>query len=579
MKLSTPSRTLRAGLFAGTIALSFSSLSSLFGAPPPETSSPFGELSPFGIGSCHTNNTSAQANARWVPKMAAIGITNHRTCQTGWSAVEPEEGKWTWDALDAQMSYLESQQMTFGGILAGSPKWNTKDKPGTLPVNNLPAWSAYVSEVVKHAKGKIHYWEVWNEPPNGTGRDQTAADYARVVMVAYDAAKAADPTCRIGIAAKSVHVNYLDQAIAAGAKDHFDYVTLHPYEVMNGIAANTGMEAVYMSIVPTVRKMLAVRDPAKVNVPVIFTELGCDAKKGLNVQAQALVKAYAMGIAEGVTTINWFEAMDGDSGPMGLLQGNGTPRPAYTAMAQMIQHLSAHPSYLGWVLLNADDYGFVFQGAKGTVLVAWAPKGASDNIDFGRNVQITDPLTGQTSQAKTWMLTDVPIIVDGGPDAWVNAARTNRNKPFPWGGDYTRAKSVSVTMGKVNAEKGLHTLSGSAIAQDVVLYGGSARAGNIPGGNAFAVDPNFLSYTSVPIEITVTVRRDAANHPASLTLEYESTTGYKKVPAYEVPDNQDWNKATWRIDDAQFVNMWGFNFRYNSGSYFVQSVTVTKLDH
>ena len=84
---------------------------------------------------------------------------------------------------------------------------------------------------------------------------------------------------------------------------------------------------------------------------------------------------------------------------------------------------------------------------------------------------------------------------------------------------------------------------------------------------------------SVPIEITVTVRRDASNHPASLTLEYESTTGYKKLPAYEVPDNQDWNKATWPIDDAQFVNMWGFNFRYNSGSYFVQSVTVTKLDH
>ena len=454
------------------------------------------------------------------------------------------------------MSYLESQHMTFGGILAGSPKWNTKDRPGTLPVNNLPAWSEYVSEVVKHAKGKIHYWEVWNEPPNGTGRDQTAADYARIVMAAYDAAKAADPTCRIGIAAKSVHVNYLDQAIAAGAKGHFDYVTLHPYEVMNGIAANTGMEAVYMSIVPTVRKMLAVRDPAKVNVPVIFTELGCDAKKGLNVQAQALVKAYAMGIAEGVTTINWFEAMDGDSGPMGLLQGNGTPRPAYMAMAQMIEHLGGHPSYLGWMLLNDRDYGFVFQGAKGTVLVAWAPKGASDNIDFGRDVQITDPLTGQASQAKTWALTDVPILVDGGPDAWVNAARTNRNKPFPWGGDYTRAKSVSVTMGKMNAEKGLHTLSGSDIAQDVVLYGGSARAGNIPGGNAFAMDPNFLSYTSVPIEITVTVRRDAANHPASLTLEYESTTGYKKLPTYEVPDNQDWNKATWRIDDAQFVNMW-----------------------
>ena len=99
----------------------------------------------------------------------------------------------------------------------------------TLPVNHLPGWSRYVTEMVKHAKGRIKYWEVWNEPPNGTGRDQTPADYAKIVVAAYNAAKAADPACQIGIAAKSVHVNYLEQAIKAGAKDHFDYLTLHPY--------------------------------------------------------------------------------------------------------------------------------------------------------------------------------------------------------------------------------------------------------------------------------------------------------------------------------------------------------------
>src|SRR5580700_1592269 len=172
-------------------------------------------LSPFGIGSCYTNNRSAQANATWVPQMAAIGISNARTCETGWSAVEPEEGKWNWDGLDAQMTYLDGQHIDFGGILAGNPKWNIKDKKGNLPVNNLPGWSDYVSRVVTHAKAKVRRWEVWNEPPNGTGKDQTAADYAKVVVAAYDAAKAADPDCQVGIAAKSVAITYLDQAIKA----------------------------------------------------------------------------------------------------------------------------------------------------------------------------------------------------------------------------------------------------------------------------------------------------------------------------------------------------------------------------
>ena len=38
----------------------------------------------------------------------------------------------------------------------------------------------------------------------------------------------------------------------------------------------------------------------------------------------------------------------------------------------------------------------------------------------------------------------------------------------------------------------------------------------------------------------------------------------------------------WKIDDAQFVNYWGFNFSFNSdgnklNKYYIQSVTVTKL--
>jgi uncharacterized protein YfaS (alpha-2-macroglobulin family) len=81
----------------------------------------------------------------------------------------------------------------------------------------------------------------------------------------------------------------------------------------------------------------------------------------------------------------------------------------------------------------------------------------------------------------------------------------------------------------------------------------------------------------VPLEIDAVVRLDDKNDPAKLELEYESTTGYKKAEPYIVPDNSDWHTATWRIDDDQFVGMWGFNFRFNSGKYVIQSVTVKKV--
>jgi hypothetical protein len=539
--------------------------------------------SPFGIGSCHINNRSAADNARWIPQMEAIGLHSYRTPHTDWGTVESAPGQWNWETLDKQMDYLTAHGMIFGGMLVGNPRWNTKDKPGSLPVNNLEGWSAYVSAVVLHTKGRIQRWEVWNEPPNFTGKDQTPADYAKIVVSAYDAAKAADPSCMVGLAAKSAHVNYLEQVILAGARDHFDFITLHPYEVLNGIADDAGTESLFLHIVPTLHKMLAAQNPAKANVPVIFTELGCDVKKGDGTQANALVKAYTMGLAQGVECIHWFEGRDGDSGPMGLLDKAGKPRPCHEAMKHLIGHLGQHPKYLGWVLLNERHYAFAFRGAKTTVLITWAHTRAANELDFGQAVQLVNPVTGESTTSKQHTLTTAPVFVLDMPDETVKQAEANKDKPFPWDGDYSETKSVSLTMDGQHAEQGLHTLSGDSLAKAVVAYGGSARAGNVPGGNMFVVDPEFLSYTTTPIEIEVVVRRNEMNDNAGFKLVYESKTGFKTPGGwYTVPDNKQWHAQRWRIDDAQFVNYWGYNFSLVSdgdvfNKYYLRSVTVRKL--
>lgn len=539
-------------------------------------------LSPFGIGSCHVNNRTVKDLERWLPQMAEAGLRFHRTCQTHWSAVEPAQGQWTWEELDREMAFLAAHRMRCGGLLIGSLPWDKSGRPFGLPVENLPEWSNYVSQVVKHLQGKVTYWEVWNEPPNFIGPNQSAADYAKIVASAYDAAKAANPACMVGLAAKSVHVNFLEQAIKAGAKDHFDYITLHPYEVLGSVADGNGTEPLFMNIVPTVRKMLAAQNPAKIGVPILFTELGADARKGTDYPAQALVKAYSMGIAQGVSCIEWFEGRDGDSGPMGLLDEQGAPRPAYTAMAQLIRHLGQHPKYLGWVLLNQKSYGFLFQGDQTTVLVGWAPRGAPDRVDFGEEVQLVDPLTGRSTQGATVELTTAPVLVIGVPVKLMQQAQANQALPLPWGGDFSKARSVAINMAEHPAENGLHTLSGDAIGAAVLAYGGSGRAGNVPGGNAFVVDPQFLSYTATPIEIKVVVRRNPANDNAGFKLVYESTAGFKNRGWFTIPDNQQWHTVSWKLTDAQFVGMWGYHFALESdgnqyNKYFIQSVTVTKL--
>ena len=81
------------------------------------------------------------------------------------------------------------------------------------------------------------------------------------------------------------------------------------------------------------------------------------------------------------------------------------------------------------------------------------------------------------------------------------------------------------------------------------------------------------------------VRRNEANDNSGFKLVYESTTGFKTAKGgwFTVPDNKQWHTVRWQIDDAQFVNYWGYNFALESdgnqyNKYYLQSVTVTKRE-
>jgi len=534
------------------------------------------DASPFGFSCC---NQTTYSLADFCPKMAAAGLKWVRAFPTA-NVVEPERGRFDWASVDTILATVEQNQMAISGLLLYMPTWIEAGE-AKLPINDLAGWAEYVTALVGHCKGRVTYWEVWNETPNFIG-NATAADYAKTVVASYDAAKAADPACQVGLSIQSVNVNWIEQVLEAGAKDHFDFIAVHPYETL-GLVESDGFEAQFMSIVPTLRKMLAARNPDRANVPIWFTEIGMDAKEGETHQASALVKAFTMAIAQGVTRVNWFEGMDGDSGPMGLLRADGTPRIAYSAMANLTRHLGAAPRYEGWLLLNDADYGFVFQGAEGPVMALWGRPGTTDRVSFGTPVPIVDPLTGATAEADTYSLTSAPVLVLGVPEKLVEEARANTTRPFRWrgDGDYAGATSVWIDMGAPNVERGLHQVGADRSSTAVEAYGVAARDCGRGAGQSFTVDPGFMSYTTEPIVITAVVRRNAANDNAGFDLWYESTSGLRNTGGwYTIPGNDQWYTVAWKLDDAQFVGKWGYNFALNSDApmpYLLRSVVVSKI--
>ena len=510
--------------------------------------------------------------------MAAAGVKWVRVFPE-WNRIEPSSGTWNWSELDAMLSAADDCHVNLSGLLLYNVPW-INPNPHTFPTNNFSAWSIYVSNVVAHAAGRVRYWEVWNEPESFAAGG-TPADYARLVTNAWRAAKAAHPNAQIGLSVASVDVLYLEKAIQAGAADHFDYICVHPYELLGTL--DSGQEVLYLSIVPTIRKMLAARNPARQDVPIWFTELGEELTERVTPerQAQVLVKAYTMGIAQGVSRIQWFEAQEGGY-RMGLLDSNFKPTPGYSALKNLAANLGPKPVYRGWLHMDHRDYAFLFQGASTTVLVAWAPRNRTDRVVLGSNSQILDPLTGSLTTAEDFPLTDSPVLVLGVSSNLVSQAELNRSQPFPWPETPLDASSISATLGGTNSEHGLHQLRADATSTAVTVDGGPARDCGEASGVSFTVDPNFLSYTTVPIKITAVVRRNAANQNGGFNLKYESTSGRKSIGWNSVPGNDRWYTLSWTIADDEFVGSWGFHFSFDSDSkgnsqYLLQQVTLTKM--
>jgi len=557
-----------------------------------ETSYQVTEGSPFGIAPSHA---SSHFSTWWLDPIRQAGID--------WIRGYDSRSDW----VDLRLAEATDAGYQVTGILS----WSAGDG---FPDENIAGWEDYVLTKLIESNGTIRQWEVWNEPPNFSD-DKDPAHYAAIVRAAYDVVKNYDPSYSVGLAASSVNLNFLDQAlqdtvvtdsngvetVMPGAYNHFDYITLHPYESA-GNMMDHGYDALYISIASTTRKMLAARNPEKQFAPIVLTEIGTPlvpggedvadltpAEKAEELERQGIMafKTYVLSLAQDIARIHWFEPQDSEGLSFGLIEGdidNWQKRPAFNAIATLSSKLGSDPEYLGWVLLDDQHTGYVFRNGNKKYLAAWLPPMNSESvtIDMGKSVTVYDPLTGNSSQTKEVTLSHVPVLIDSPTYAMIHAAKVNRFEPFPWGGDYSGASSISLT---ATAESGLHTSLSNTVQVDGETVFDISQGSSIP----FALDPNFNSYDSIPLLVTAEVKFKGDPNDTSLptpgfNLRYESQELFKNhsIGWRQVPKDGEWHTITWEVTDAQFVGFWGYNFSLNSDSttysnYYLRNLTIEKL--
>lgn len=113
-----------------------------------------------------------------------------------WNQMEPEEGHYQWEALDAFVNQLNSPEEGLVSLFSTST-WAV-EKPGTMlppsPAKNPDDYYRFVHAVVTHAKGRVRYWQNDSEPNSPIYWAGTNQEFIAELKLFHKAVKDADPS-------------------------------------------------------------------------------------------------------------------------------------------------------------------------------------------------------------------------------------------------------------------------------------------------------------------------------------------------------------------------------------------------
>lgn len=215
--------------------------------------------SPFGAHTLSTTRHNLMAKAAGINW---VRLHDAGTEYVGWYHLERSKGQWTF--RDAEIARYRLHSLKILGALSTAPEWASHlDKKHNnyydrfSEPKRMDDFANYVKTVVKHYKGSIGSWEVWNEPwlpqyfhtgfdaVKGAAHhgylhgDDPHASYAQLMKTAYAAAKSADSTALIaGFNTTAGGEPWTRGILAQDGLRHCDAISYHHYA--GGFAGASG---------------------------------------------------------------------------------------------------------------------------------------------------------------------------------------------------------------------------------------------------------------------------------------------------------------------------------------------------
>lgn len=176
-------------------------------------------------------------------RVAELGVKWVRI-QSGWAKTEKKKGVYDFIWLDSVVDNLIKRGLEpwiclcYGNGLYDEKANEVYGAVGIPPIYNeedRKGWANYVTAISAHFKGRVKYFEVWNEPDCWYSWDfkyDIAEEYGEFVIATSKSLRKGNPATKvIGGALGCRDIHWADKAFSTGMLDYVDYISYHGYQI------------------------------------------------------------------------------------------------------------------------------------------------------------------------------------------------------------------------------------------------------------------------------------------------------------------------------------------------------------
>lgn len=188
---------------------------------------------PTAVADDYFDGTSSRNRVRRHMQVAQSVGAKYLRCAFTWNAIEPRRGKYEWAFWDMLVAEAERADIQLIPYVAYTPEWaaGNTDQFWKRPPTDPKLYADFMYTIASRYRGRIHSWELWNEPDITEYWMGDVNGFAQLVKLAAASIRRADPDATLVLGGMSKGPSPFFQQLVEKyhVERYVDVVAMHGY--------------------------------------------------------------------------------------------------------------------------------------------------------------------------------------------------------------------------------------------------------------------------------------------------------------------------------------------------------------